>query len=60
MNKRERTARLIDAVGGGICPIHGEFIGEGKYGLRACPYCDIEEYFKLRAKKGDKDGHVQA
>lgn len=44
MNKRERTARLVDAIGGGICPIHGEYIGIGKYHLRACPLCDIEAH----------------
>ena len=39
-------AELIDAMGGGLCKIHGKFFGHGKNNLRACPKCDIEEYFK--------------
>lgn len=46
MNKAEHTARLVDAIGGGICLIHGEFIGLGEYHLRPCPLCDIEEHFR--------------
>ena len=46
MSKREIRARLVDAIGGGLCPIHGEYIGYGKYGLRSCPYCDIEEFYR--------------
>jgi hypothetical protein len=44
MSKREIRARIVDAIGGGLCPKHGEYLGIGKYGLRACPYCDIEEH----------------
>ena len=45
-NKRYRKALLIDAMGGGLCEIHGEYLGHGKYGLRDCPFCDIDEHFK--------------
>jgi len=51
MNKREIMARLVDAVGGGLCPTHGEFIGIGKYGLKACPFCDIEEYYRQQRER---------
>jgi len=51
MDKNEIKARLVDAVGGGMCPIHGEYIGIGKYHLMACPYCDIDEYYKQRKYK---------
>lgn len=51
MNKQERMARLVDATGGGLCPKHGEYFGEGKYGLKDCPHCDIEEHFKRLKKK---------
>ena len=44
--KRNRKALLVDAMGGGICKIHGEFLGSGKHHLRACPFCDIEEYYR--------------
>jgi len=56
MNKRERTARIVDAIGGGLCPIHGEYLGTGKYGLRACPYCDIDEFWKrqMTTEKGGR------
>jgi len=49
--KDVRKALLVDAVGGGLCPKHGEFIGHGKYWLRDCPYCDIEEHFKKEEEK---------
>lgn len=39
-------AHLIDAMGGGLCEIHGKYFGHGKYGLRDCPFCDIDEHFK--------------
>ena len=45
-NKRYRTALLIDAMGGGLCEIHGEYFGHGKYQLMDCPFCDIEAHFK--------------
>lgn len=38
-------ASLLDAIGGGVCEIHGKYFGEGKHGLRSCPLCDIDEYF---------------
>ena len=43
-------ADLIDTMGGGLCEKHGKFYGNGKHGLRACPFCDIDEYFKKRKK----------
>ena len=45
-SKSYRCALLIDAGGGGLCPIHGEYFGQGKYGIRDCPFCDIKEHFK--------------
>ena len=54
MDKNEIKARLVDAVGGGICPIHGEYIGTGKYHLKGCPYCDIEEYYNQKAKEKER------
>jgi len=45
-NKRYRTALLLDAMGGGLCPKHGEYFGHGRYNLRDCPFCDIEEHYK--------------
>lgn len=41
-----RKALLIDAIGGGLCDKHGEYFGYGKYGLKDCPFCDIDEYFE--------------
>ena len=49
-NKRMRKARIIDAIGGGLCPIHGEYLGHGKYRLRDCPFCDIEEFYRKEIK----------
>ena len=49
-NNRLQKALIVDAMGGGICEKHGEFLGSGKYGLRACPFCDIEEHYKLEEK----------
>ena len=46
-------AHLIDAMGGGLCEKHGEYYGHGKYGLRDCPLCDIDEHFK-ELKKGEE------
>lgn len=46
MTKRYRKALLIDAMGGGLCEKHGEYLGHGKYQLKDCPFCDIEEHFK--------------
>lgn len=46
------TAHLIDAMGGGLCKTHGGYYGHGKHGLRDCPYCDIEEYYKKSQTKG--------
>lgn len=48
-NKRLRKARLIDAIGGGVCPKHGEYIGGGEHHLKACPFCDVDEYFKKQS-----------
>ena len=39
-------AALIDAIGGGLCKTHGRYYGYGKHGLKACPFCDIEEYYQ--------------
>ncbi len=50
-NRRLQKALLIDAVGGGICKVHGEYLGIGKHHLRACPFCDIDEYYKRKTKK---------
>ncbi len=49
-NKRYRTALLIDAMGGGLCKLHGEYFGHGKYQLMDCPVCDIEAHFKQQKK----------
>jgi len=49
-NKRMRKARIIDAIGGGLCPKHGEYLGHGQHGLRACPFCDIEEFYSKEKK----------
>lgn len=55
-SKRYRTALLVDAMGGGHCDEHGDYLGHGKYGLRACPFCDIEEHFRQeKAKKAVKE-----
>ena len=48
--KRYRTALLLDAMGGGHCPIHGDYLGHGKYELRDCPFCDIEAKHKEQKK----------
>jgi len=45
-NKRYRKALLVDAMGGGLCEIHGEYLGHGKYQLRDCPFCDIEAHYR--------------
>ncbi len=45
LTKTYRRALLVDAMGGGLCPNHGEYLGHGKYNLRDCPFCDIEEHF---------------
>jgi len=45
LNKRTIKAHLIDAIGGGVCKIHGEYIGLGKHGLKSCPFCDIEAFY---------------
>ena len=39
-------AHIIDAMGGGLCKIHGPYYGHGKYDLKDCPFCDIEEYYQ--------------
>jgi len=44
-------AKTIDAMGGGLCPKHGKYYGHGKYGLRACPYCDVDEFYKMKEFK---------
>lgn len=51
MTSRNIKAHIVDAIGGGICPKHGEFFGHGRYGLRACPFCDIDEYYKRKAEE---------
>jgi len=48
--KTYHKALLIDAMGGGLCPKHGEYLGHGKYGLRDCPFCDIDEHFGKEGK----------
>jgi len=47
--KTYRRALLVDAMGGGLCPKHGEYLGHGKHGLRDCPFCDIDEHFRKEA-----------
>ena len=39
-------AEIVDAMGGGLCDIHGKYYGHGKHDLLDCPKCDIEQYFK--------------
>ena len=46
---RNRDAHIIDAMGGGLCKVHGKYFGHGKYGLRDCPFCDIEENHKKQS-----------
>ena len=50
--KDVRKALLVDAMGGGLSEIHGEYLGHGKYGLRDCPFCDIAEHFEKDKQKG--------
>jgi hypothetical protein len=50
MSKRNRDALIIDAIGGGLCEKHGKYFGHGKHGLRACPFCDLEEYYQKDVK----------
>lgn len=50
MSKRNIDALIIDAIGGGLCKKHGKYFGHGKYGLRDCPFCDLEEYYKKEVK----------
>jgi len=52
-SKSSIDAHIIDAIGGGVCPIHGKYYGLGKHGLRACPFCDITAYYTN--KKGVSD-----
>lgn len=40
------TAHLIDAIGGGLCLIHGKYFGHSKYGLKSCPRCDLDAYYQ--------------
>lgn len=56
LNRTLRQAYLIDAMGGGRCSKHGAYFGFGKHGLRACPFCDIDAYYKpkKRAQKRKK------
>lgn len=39
------TAHIIDAIGGGVCSIHGNYFGHGKHGVKDCPRCDIDCYY---------------
>jgi len=43
-------ASMVDAMGGGLCDIHGKFFGYGVHGLRACRKCDIEEHHKQKTE----------
>lgn len=51
-------AHLLDAIGGGLCKMHGKYYGYGKYNLRDCPYCDLDECFKAErlAAQNHQDG----
>lgn len=51
MTSRNIKAYIVDAIGGGVCKIHGEFLGQGRHGLRACPYCDIDEFYRRRSEQ---------
>lgn len=51
-SRRDKKALIVDAMGGGLCKIHGGYYGHGKHGLRDCPYCDIDEYYKELKTKG--------
>jgi len=44
-------AHIIDAIGGGLCKIHGKYYGHGLHGLRDCPKCDINEFYKKIPKE---------
>jgi len=50
MTSRTIRAYIADAIGGGLCPKHGEYFGRGKHGLRACPLCDSDAYFTKLTK----------
>lgn len=39
-------AEIVDAIGGGLCKKHGKYLGIGRHGLKACPFCDVDEYYK--------------
>ena len=50
-------ASIIDAIGGGLCKIHGVYYGHGKHGIKACPLCDIEAHF---SKEGEDRLHLES
>lgn len=54
LESRTLDAYIVHSMGGGLCKIHGKYYGYGKHGLRACPFCDIDEYFKWMKKKKAK------
>jgi len=47
------TAHIIDAMGGGLCDIHGSYYGHGKHGLKDCPFCDIETKYPSKSQTND-------
>jgi hypothetical protein len=47
MTKSLMRAYMFDAMGGGLCAKHGEYLGYGKHHLADCPFCDIDRYFGL-------------
>lgn len=51
-SRRDKQALIVDAMGGGLCKTHGGYYGHGKHGLRDCPYCDIDEFYKKSKAKG--------
>ena len=57
-SKTYRRALILDAMGGGLCRAHGEYFGHGKYGLRDCPFCDIEEYFRKDRQPEQLEGEA--
>lgn len=52
--RRSIEGSIVDAMGGGICKIHGKYYGHGQHGIRDCPKCDIEAYFS-NCTKGEEE-----
>jgi len=48
------VAHIIDAIGGGMCKIHGNYYGHGKYGLKDCPFCDINAKYSPKNTLSNK------